>query len=922
MSWPVLPYGFLATQGSSEIDTYQVPRSLRFNGTSKYLSLTPSVPGNRKTWTFSAWVKRGLVGSGLSHYFFGNASGAGINGVYLGFSADNILFGDYGASTWDWYVNTTAVYRDPSAWYHVIAQYDSTQATSTERVKLYVNGARITAFSAATYPTLNVDGRINQAAVGTAIGKLGTTSTGYYDGYMAEINFVDGLALSPSSFGETEPITGRWRPKAFSTTTNTKLATLTSGMLSQTGLSSFSAAAVVDLSTAGNAFHTDSAAAGSYLQFDLGSGNAKEFVRIDSYNSVAALTAIWDIQYSDNGTSWTTAYVGFGNSSTYNTVSWASVGSHRYWRMNKTNAATGGGYYQEVLFYEVDSSGYGTNGFYLNFADNSGVTATTLGKDSSTRGNNWTPNSFSVTAGVTNDSLVDSPTIYGTDTGAGGEVRGNYAVLNQLQKSGATITNGNLDFSLATTYSQCMSNIAVSSGKWYCELTVNAPGYLIGIAQATQSFPATYGVSKLWYSSNGNFYDGTTNSGSPGVTYTTGDIIGFALDLDSATTTLKGYKNGTLAGTIAFGISGSWYMGFAVGDGTASRTGSWNFGQRPFNTSAPSGYKALCTTNLTTPTIKKPNTAMDIVTYTGTGASLSNTSLNFSPDLVWLKSRSAATDHALYDSVRGATKDMASNTIAAETTQAQGLTSFDSAGFTIGTLAKINTASATYAGWAWDESVTAGFDIVSYTGTGANRTIAHALGVVPKLIIVKDRNSAAFDWVTYHSNMNATPQNGYLSLNATSAYTALAGIWNSTAPTSSNFSVGTNTAVNANGDNYIAYLWSEVEGFSKIGSYTGNASADGPFVWCGFRPKFIMYKRTDTTGNFYIQDTSRDTYNYSRQSSSPNSASADYTAGGNEIDILATGFKLRTASADQNGSGGTIVFAAFAETPFKYARAR
>jgi hypothetical protein len=744
------------------------------------LSRTFGTPTNNKIFTYSCWLKLGAIPISRQGIFVATNSG-GSTFFTLEVSASGVISifdSNYSASVAA--LSTTQVFRDPTAWMHLVMAVDTTQATAGNRYKLYLNGAQITAFSSANYAAQNSTPYMN-SAVSHSIGSYQPNAGSfYYDGYLAEINFVDGSALSPSSFAETESITGRWRPIAY-------------------------------------------------------------------------------------------------------------------------------------------TGSYGTNGFYLKLSDNSNNTAATLGKDSS-GSNNWTPNNFIVTAGTTNDSLVDSPTIYGTDTGVGGEVRGNYAVLNQLQKSGATITSGNLDFSLATTYSQCMSNIAVSSGKWYCELTVNAPGYLVGIAQATQAFPAAWGLTETWYSATGNFHHNGTNIGTPGVTYTTGDVVGFALDLDSATTTLKGYKNGTLVGTIASGLTGSWYMGFAGCDGTASRTGSWNFGQRPFNTSAPSGYKALCSTNFPTPAIKKGSSAMDVVTYTGTGASLSNTSLSFSPDLVWLKSRSAATNHAIYDSVRGATKDMSPNTTAAETTEAQGLTSFDSAGFTIGTLAKINTASATYVAWAWDKSVTAGLDIVSYVGNGANRTISHSLGVIPKCMIIRDRTSAAYDWVYYNAGMNATPQNGYMALNSTIAYTALAGIWNNTAPTSSNFSVGTNAAVNASGDNYIAYLWADVEGFSKFGSFVGNGAADGAFVYCGFRPKYILlHNATNGTYLWQVYDGTRDTYNVVVKTLYPTTTAAEGADA--SLDFLSNGFKCRSTTYI-NDSGSTIVYSAFAEAPFKYARAR
>jgi hypothetical protein len=294
--------------------------------------------------------------------------------------------------------------------------------------------------------------------------------------------------------------------------------------------------------------------------------------------------------------------------------------------------------------------------------------------------------------------------------------------------------------------------------------------------------------------------------------------------------------------------------------------------------------------------------------------------------LVWIKSRSAATDHAIYDSVRGATKDLGSNLATDETTQTQGLTSFDSAGFTLGTLAKVNTSAATYVAWAWDESATAGLDIVSYTGTGANRTINHALGVAPKMVIVKARTTAGADqsWPVWHTGIANTD---YLLLDGSTGRVTSSTYWNSTSPTSSVFSVGTSAATNQSGDTYIAYLFAEVEGFSKFGSYTGNASLDGPFIYCGFRPKFILCKRADTTSEVWItKDSLRTTLNGTDYEIYPNLSNAQggpYTsASGPIIDFLGNGFKVKATSTGLNASGVPYIFIAFAEAPFKYARAR
>ncbi|NBU73444.1 MAG: hypothetical protein EBS53_18720, partial [Bacteroidetes bacterium] len=350
--------------------------------------------------------------------------------------------------------------------------------------------------------------------------------------------------------------------------------------------------------------------------------------------------------------------------------------------------------------------------------------------------------------------------------------------------------------------------------------------------------------------SYGNVGSKYTNgsAASYAASYTTGDTIGIAFNADDRTLTF--YKNGVNQGNAYSGLAASTYF-FAISSN--SPQGNWNFGQRPFAYTAPSGFKALCTQNLSTPTVVQGDDYFNTVLYTGTGSTQSITGVGFQPDFVWVKSRSAATDHGLYDAVRGVQKQLESNTTTDETTETTGLTAFGSDGFTVGSLAQVNTSSATYVAWQWKESVASGFDIVTYTGNGSNRTIAHNLGVAPSLIIVKARTTASTDqgWPTWHTSIANT---NYLMLNTTAASTSGATYWNSTSPTSSVFSVGTDAAVNANGDTYVAYLFAAIPGFSAFGSYTGNGSADGPFVYTGFRPAFVMVKRTDSSEDWVMWD--------------------------------------------------------------------
>jgi len=763
MPWPVHPTGFFGARGDS--DTYRIERSLRFNsGDSAYLTRTFS--GTPYTYTLSWWVKRGALST--SQIMFGSRQGAS-NPSWIQLQTDNTIQITLGVSSA--VLTTTRVFRDPSAWYHLVLSVTASGASY-----FYVNGIQVGTWTSSATPYLFNSSYTN------AIGRYGDSASDYFDGYISEIHFVDGQKLTPSFFGETDAITGRWKAKAYSGT-------------------------------------------------------------------------------------------------------------------------------------------YGTNGFYLKFADNSNNTATTLGKDSSPNGNNWTPNNFVVSpvTSAGNDSLVDSPTNYGTDTRVGGEVRGNYTTLNPLEAGGnGTFSNGNLDVVAASsTGNPPKSTIPFPSiGKWYWEATYtttnNSQG--LGIIASTSKSRDT---NSFIYAPNGTKIVNGSSS-SYGSSYTNGDIIGFSLDMDLGTLTC--YKNNSSQGNIATGLTGEWNAMIAGGGGLTA-SASFNFGQRPFAYTAPTGFKALCTQNLPQPTIQKPSKYMDALAYTGTGASNSISSLGFSPDLVWIKNRGTTTSHAIYDTTRGAQSQLSSDTTGDQVTSSSGLTSFDASGFTIGTSTLVNTSGTQYVAWGWDESVQAGLDIVSYTGNGASRTIAHNLGVAPKMIIVKARTTAGADqgWPVWHTSIANTT---YLQLNSTAATATGADYWNSTSPTSSVFPIGTNAAVNTSADTYIAYLFAEVEGFSKFGIYTGNGLADGTFVFTGHRPKWVMIKRTDsaTGAGWFIHNTETSTFNLSTNYLRSEINNAETTLG--QLDILSNGFKLRGTDVSWNGSGATYIFAAFAESPLKYARAR
>ena len=320
-------------------------------------------------------------------------------------------------------------------------------------------------------------------------------------------------------------------------------------------------------------------------------------------------------------------------------------------------------------------------------------------------------------------------------------------------------------------------------------------------------------------------------------------------------------------------------------------------------------------------TIDNPELYFQVKTYTGNGGTLAITldgSEDMSPNFVWIKERNLTSSHALTDTVRGNTKKIKTDDSDAEETNTNLITSFDSDGFTLGDNGNANQSSSqTYVAWCWVESATAGFDIVSYTGNSSDGTttqdISHSLSAVPHWILVKNRADAT-NFAVYHKGNTSSPETEIIYLNVTNATADDNAFWGDTVPTSSQFRVGGDNGVNGNSDAMIAYLWSEVKGFSKFGSYTGNGNADGPFIYTGFKPAFVIYKRTNTGADWHQYDNKREPFNPINLTIFTNSNSAE--SSGDALDFLSNGFKQRNTGAEANGSGDTYVYMAFAESPF------
>ena len=800
--------------GSSGATDYEVERSLRFNHhDNAYLTYIPSSDGNRQKWTWSGWVKRVRLGSTTYGLFTSQngGDGGGNNGIAsIYFGSDDKIHTYYDTTSGDNYgAINDAVYRDTSAWYHIVWQVDAANSTS----KIFVNGVSQT-IASGSQPISGYNYTMNQSGRRMTYGIDAWDLYTPASIYVAECHYSDGQLYDADVFAETDSETGQWVPKA------------------------------------------------------------------------------------------------------------------------------------------SPAISYGTNGHYLNFSDNSNNTAATIGKDYSGQGNNFTPTNISVSAGTSNDSLEDTPT-------------NNFCVISRLDswRSSTEVEDGSLKFRRhAANFGGARGTFAVKTGKWYFEFTKGS-----GLVQAgfvNTDFNINYNGGDVGLSSSGAFacgiaYDSRGTwygyTGSSPSSIANDDIIGVAFDADN----FKFYfhKNGTYYGSgnpstgsngiapnHSNSISKQDYMTFAPYFNGENGNGYANFGQRPFVHSIPTGYKSLCSANLPDPGIDIPTEHFNTILYTANGQVRSLTGVGFQPDWVWIKSRIGGQNNALFDSVRGVNNQLRSDTTGGELTGYTNLvTSFDSDGFSLGTdsqVGDVNYNSQPHVAWNWNAggstvtntagsvntqvraNATAGFSIITWTGTGSNLTIGHGLGVKPSAHITKARagGSVGCAWFVYFSVLGA---NNNLRLNTTAAASSGSGqsdLYNDVEPTSSVITIGNSSCINVSSGTYVTYAFAEVEGYSKFGRYVGNGNSNGTFVFTGFRPAWVMVKNKDSSYSWDINDSTRDPDNVCEKVLSANLNDQEATA--TSMDFLSNGFKLRVNNNSQNRSGDTFVFFAFAESPFKNSRAR
>ena len=560
------------------------------------------------------------------------------------------------------------------------------------------------------------------------------------------------------------------------------------------------------------------------------------------------------------------------------------------------------------------------------------------GADASGNGNDWTANNINNTdsTATTYDIMTDVPTLTDEDTA-------NFAVLNPLGTNDiSTFSEANLKVTTGSGASTTGTTFAMSSGKWYAEFVCTAKtsvNMYIGLVEASTFDGDNQGDegsnNGYIYSNTGNIYHGGAND-AYGASWTVGDVMAIAFDADTRNVTF--YKNNVSQGVYtriaSENTGGDWLMVVSEGQGGATATFVANFGQRPFKYTPPTGYLKLNTFNLPDSSIVDGSENFNTITYTGNLTARVQGGVGFQPDFVWGKSLSTGS-HLFYDSVRGPFKYLSSNSTNPEYGTTAGLSSFAPDGFGLTADTGYLNNVLPYVAWNWkaggtavsntagtitsqvSANPTAGFSVLTFTGTQTNQTVGHGLGIAPEIIITKP--TIVQNWVVGATSIGWTK---YLHLNLTNAEGTSASPWNNTAPTSSVYSVGIAPDTNNNGNTMVAYCFASIEGYSKIGSYTGNGSADGPFVYTGFRPAWIIVKATSSGGSWHMWDNKRSPYNVSQARLLANTLDAEASFSGVNLDMLSNGFKLKNSDGAMNGSASTYIYMAFAENPFKNSLAR
>ena len=840
---------------------YKINQSLRHNEPDQ-VSVDKndwSTDASGTTWSFSAWVKRGDLTR--RQYIFMWSDSRNVQEDIRFHEDDKLRWYCHNASgeAADSDLKTARVFRDNSAWYHILCVKDTTQSTASNRNKIYINGEQVTEFTTANYSSQNYASYVglnHRAAVG-APSTTGSTSY-HYDGYIAEVQFINGTALGPEYFGETKE--GIWIPKE-----------------------SYS-----------GSYGTN----GFYLKYVAGSegtdssGNGNNFTLVTS--NATRGRAVQDSP------------------------------TNNFCVMPYSNNSTLIGQEHQGMKLKTSRTGY-WDGAYGSFSVKSGK---------------WY---YEVRMNVTSGDNFRS--IPGWKQAPDEDIK----VFNRQGTSADPFGTSNTgDFGNLGHYAFPPWNATFfGNGGYTGTKSAASNGDVLNVAVDFDNNKIYFGLNGTYLANDG----GTDGDPANGTNESLSGLLNNGKFYSPSVCLRSDNTSGSNNARFNFGSDRGFGGQLSLGTAYADENG---FGE--FRYSVPSGFLALCSENLPAPAIdpndgENPTDFFNTVLYTGDGNSgRSITGVGFQPDWVWVKNRDNADNQYLYDSIRGATKTIHSDTAAAEFDSPNALTSFDSDGFTTGSDGGLNRSASPvqrYVAWNWkaggsavtnndgdiassvSANTDAGFSIVTYTGSSSGETVGHGLNSAPEMIWVKGR-SVGHNWAVYHQSAQELTANDFFELNTTAAGQTgsnprfLNGTTNTSVPTSTIFNVNnySGSSTNDNGTTYVAYCFHSVNGYSKVGRYYGNQNADGPIVNCGFRPAWVLFKNIDTAEIWVIYDNKRDIGNLVDLPLYANLANTESAASSRGVDFLSTGFKVRGADTSVNKTSNHHIYLAFADQPFKYANGK
>lgn len=926
-----------------------VSNAIKFDdGDSSYLSWTPTSAGNRKTYTISLWFKRGNVSTAYPTIIGANVSSGRDDAIRFGqSSAGNELYFFYDEAASD--LGTSRTFEDKSKWTHLVTAVDTTQATDTDRVKVYIDGERITNFGNAHGPAQDYQGGF----MNTKEHNIGRRPQGnYYDGYIGEVVIVDGQALDPTSFGQTDPSTEDWVVKEYTGSLGTNGIKWTGNFLPGQFLdTSDTLTKIGDMTGQGGlAGAFDGNYGTTYSNSAQGTGDSYIGVNFGGTGAnceVITGAAVYTTQYGILGSGGSTINLTLRGSNTSPSTP-ASDGTQIATTGALADIGTTAGTFRIVAGNNTSKYQYVWISAETDTDDPFFAEVEFFKNGESGVANTWNKVTGVMPGGLEENTLKDTPTK-------------NFMTLGG-RKGTVTMSEGNLKASAGADYQAVFGSMPIpDKGKYYYEVYIETPGggsvqdsqILIQgedtVVTGTSPYPQG-DTPRIGYAGSGSIVGSAGGVAitlqSSLTTHTAGTIFGVAVNMDDKEVSF--YRNGSQEGN-THGFETLGQKMFVRYVGATTRGNRYNFGQDSsfagaiaasantdssggqFKYTPPAGYKALNVDNF-------PQSSQGIARRK-------------TPVITWIKNRDSTDSHMLFDSLRGPTKVAHPDLYAAETTEVNTLQKFLPGGFQIGDDVQVNTAGESYVAWNWcmhdnvvEEANSAisgsgftdakrlvdkrvGISIVTYTASAGTGTIDHGLGQTPDMIIATDRGHGV-NWFVWHKDLaNAAAGTHILNLDGTTGeFNPGVNHLNDTAPTASAFAfggyMGAHADTSAGGQTKMLYSFKSVPGFSKFGKWTGNLNTDGPFIHCGFKPAFVLAKNATDVTHWGMWDNQRHKSNVISSALYPSSNDPDQTGTALYIDFLSNGFKMKMAHNSFNGSSDNHIFMAFAELPFKYANAR